>query len=128
MKETTTSIPFSITSISSSAPPIRLKKIRETILLLAVHGKLVAQDPADEPAPILLERIKREQQRLIKEGKIKKSRPLSPITGQKRIFEKVDQLMRLVDGMQTNLVAGGGELQEELLEAVGGEWTKCWRN
>ena len=50
------------------------KKLRQKILDLAIHGKLVPQDPNDEPASVLLERIKAEKQRLIKEGKIKKSK------------------------------------------------------
>ena len=50
------------------------KKLRQKILDLAIHGKLVPQDPDDEPASVLLERIKVEKEQLIKEGKIKRSR------------------------------------------------------
>ena len=50
------------------------KKLRQKILDLAIHGKLVPQDPNDEPASVLLEHIKAEKERLIKEGKIKKSK------------------------------------------------------
>ena len=50
------------------------KKLRQKILDLAIHGKLVPQDPNDEPASVLLERIKEEKERLIKEGKIKRSK------------------------------------------------------
>lgn len=50
------------------------KKLRQKILDLAIHGKLVPQDPNDEPASILLERIKVEKERLIKEGKIKRTK------------------------------------------------------
>ncbi|MCQ1544709.1 restriction endonuclease subunit S [Bacteroides clarus] len=50
------------------------KKLRQKILNLAIRGKLVPQDPNDEPASVLLERIKAEKGRLIKEGKIKKSK------------------------------------------------------
>ena len=50
------------------------KKLRQKILDLAIRGKLVPQDPNDEPASVLLERIKEEKERLIKEGKIKKSK------------------------------------------------------
>ena len=50
------------------------KKLRQKILDLAIHGKLVPQDPNDEPASVLLERIKVEKERLIKEGKIKRSK------------------------------------------------------
>ena len=50
------------------------KKLRQKILDLAIRGKLVPQDPNDEHASILLERIKAEKERLIKEGKIKRSK------------------------------------------------------
>ena len=50
------------------------KTLRQKILDLAIHGKLVPQDPNDEPASVLLERIKAEKERLIKEGKIKRSK------------------------------------------------------
>ena len=50
------------------------KALRQKILELAIHGKLVPQDPNDEPASVLLERIKAEKERLIKEGKIKRSK------------------------------------------------------
>ena len=56
-----------------------IKKLRELILELAVRGKLVPQDPNDEPASVLLEKIAKEKARLIKEGKIKKEKPLSEI-------------------------------------------------
>ena len=50
------------------------KALRQKILDLAIHGKLVPQDPNDEPASVLLERIKAEKERLIKEGIIKRSK------------------------------------------------------
>ena len=50
------------------------KKLRQKILDLAIHGKLVPQDPNDEPASVLLERIRAEKERLIKEGKIKRGK------------------------------------------------------
>lgn len=50
------------------------KKLRQKILDLAIRGKLVPQDPNDEPASLLLERIRAEKERLIKEGKIKRSK------------------------------------------------------
>ncbi len=50
------------------------KALRQKILDLAIRGKLVSQDPNDEPASVLLERIKAEKERLIKEGKIKRSK------------------------------------------------------
>ena len=56
------------------------KQIRQSILQYAVQGKLVKQNPQDEPASELLKRIKAEKEKLIKEGKIKKEKPLPPIT------------------------------------------------
>lgn len=50
------------------------KKLRQKILDLAIHGKLVPQDPNDEPASVLLERIHAEKEALIKEGKIKRTK------------------------------------------------------
>ena len=50
------------------------KKLRQKILDFAIRGKLVPQDPNDEPASVLLERIRAEKERLIKEGKIKRSK------------------------------------------------------
>ncbi|GHY74163.1 type I restriction endonuclease subunit S [Vibrio cholerae] len=57
-----------------------IKKLRELILELAVRGKLVPQDPTDEPASVLLERIAEEKAQLVKEKKIKKPKKLPEIT------------------------------------------------
>jgi type I restriction enzyme S subunit len=64
-----------------------IDQLKQTILQLAVMGKLVKQDPKDEPASKLLERIATEKQQLIKDGKIKKQKPLSPITDEEKPFE-----------------------------------------
>jgi len=64
-----------------------IKKLRELILELAVRGKLVPQDPNDEPASVLLERIAQEKAQLVKEGKIKKSKKLPGITEDEKPFE-----------------------------------------
>ena len=66
--------------------PGGVKMLREMILQLAVQGKLVDQDPADEPASLLLEKIKKEKEQLIKDGKIKKQKPLPPITEEEKPF------------------------------------------
>ncbi|MCG7590015.1 MULTISPECIES: restriction endonuclease subunit S [unclassified Halomonas] len=63
-----------------------IKKLRELILELAVRGKLVEQDPSDEPASVLLERVAEEKARLIKDGKIKKPRKLPPLTDANKPF------------------------------------------
>ena len=59
---------------------IKAEDLRASILQAAVQGKLVPQDPNDEPAEELVKRIRAEKQRLIKEGKIKKDKPLPAIT------------------------------------------------
>ncbi|MGY4069175.1 restriction endonuclease subunit S [Aeromonas caviae] len=64
--------------------------LKQTILQLAVMGKLVPQDPNDEPASVLLERIAAEKARLVKEGKIKKEKPLPPISEEEKPFALPD--------------------------------------
>ncbi|EIE1273054.1 restriction endonuclease subunit S [Vibrio fluvialis] len=62
-----------------------VNKLRELILELAVRGKLVPQDPNDEPASVLLERIAAEKAQLVKDGKIKKSKGLGEISEDDRL-------------------------------------------
>ena len=64
--------------------------LKSKVLDLAMRGKLVEQDPNDEPASVLLEKIKAEKKQLIKEKKIKKSKPLPPITDEEKPFEIPD--------------------------------------
>ncbi|EKR0125682.1 restriction endonuclease subunit S [Salmonella enterica] len=64
-----------------------IKKLRELILELAVRGKLVPQDPNDEPASELLKRIAAEKAELVKQGKIKKTKPLPEISEEEKPFE-----------------------------------------
>ncbi len=64
-----------------------LKKLRQQILQDAVQGKLVPQDPNDEPASKLLERIKAEKEKLVREKKIRKEKPLPPIKPEEIPFE-----------------------------------------
>ncbi len=64
------------------------KALRQKILDLAIHGKLVPQDPNDEPASVLLERIREEKERLIKEGKIKRPKK-TKTTSDKPHYENV---------------------------------------
>lgn len=64
-----------------------IDQLKQTILQLAVMGKLVPQDPIDEPASVLLKKIATEKATLTKEGKAKKQRPLPPIGNEERLFE-----------------------------------------
>ena len=67
--------------------PGGVAKLRELILTLAVQGKLVPQDPADEPARELLKKIRAEKDRLIAEGKIRRDKPLAAIAEEEKPFE-----------------------------------------
>ena len=79
----------------STTFPIQLKK---SILQYAVQGKLVPQDPADEPVSVLLERIRAEKEQLIKSGKIKRDKHESVIFRRDNsYYEKVDGIERCID-------------------------------
>ena len=64
--------------------------LKSKVLDLAMRGKLVKQDPNDEPASVLLEKIKAEKDEIVKEKKIKKSKPLPPITDEEKPFDIPD--------------------------------------
>ncbi len=66
--------------------PGGVAKLRELILTLAVQGKLVPQDPADEPAGVLLQKIRAEKDRLIAEGKSKRDKPVAEIAEEEKPF------------------------------------------
>ena len=67
--------------------PDQIKQLRQTILNLAVRGKLVPQDPNDEPASELLKRIAKEKARLVKAGEIRREKPLPALSDADRQFE-----------------------------------------
>lgn len=83
-----------------------LKQLRQAILQEAVQGKLTQQNKTDEPASILLQRIKAEKQKLIVAGKIKKEKELTPITKDEIPFElpkgwvwcRLGELIELISG------------------------------
>lgn len=68
------------------AAPDGIKKLRELILTLAMQGKLVQQDPNEQPASELLQEIEAEKQRLVKEAKIKKPKPSLPVTEEEKPY------------------------------------------
>ncbi len=84
-----------------------IKKLRELILELAVRGKLVPQDPNDEPASELLKRIAAEKAELVKQGKIKKQKPLPEISEEEKPFE-LPQGWEWVTLATVGEIVGGG--------------------
>ena len=75
-----------LTALNTAFP----EQMKKSILQQAIQGKLVEQDPNDEPATVLLERIKAEKAALVKAGKIKKDKPLPPITEDEIPFDIPD--------------------------------------
>ncbi|ECG0938568.1 restriction endonuclease subunit S [Salmonella enterica subsp. salamae] len=93
-----------------------IKKLRELILELAVRGKLVQQDPNDEPASELLERIAAEKAELVKQGKIKKQKQLPEISEEEKPFELPEgwEWVRLSDLME--VINGRAYKKHEMLQ------------
>ena len=97
--------------------PDGVAKLRELILTLAVQGKLLPQDPSDEPASVLLKKIRAEKDRLIAEGKIKRDKSLAEIAEEERPFELPVgwEWVRLADVVQ--VLNGRAYGKQELLDA-----------
>jgi len=96
-----------------------IKKLRELILELAVHGKLVPQDPNDEPASVLLKKIAAEKAQLIKDKKIKKPKVLPEIREDEKSFELPSgwEWLRLTEAYYSISPSGsklkGSEIKEQ---------------
>ncbi|WP_416371384.1 restriction endonuclease subunit S [Vibrio crassostreae] len=91
-----------------------IDQLKQTILQLAVMGKLVPQDPNDEPAAKLLERIEKEKAQLIKDKKIKKQKALQPITDDEKPFElpngwSIERLGNICEKMGSGSTPRGGQ-------------------
>lgn len=93
--------------------------LKKTLLQLAVMGKLVPQDPSDEPASELLKRIQAEKAKLIAEGKLKKEKPLAPIAEDEKPFQlpagwkwvRLAEIIKISSGdglIAANMVPEGG--------------------
>ena len=98
-----------LTTLNSNFP----EQIKKSILQYAIQGKLVEQDPSDEPASVLLEKIKAEKQELIKQGKIKKDKQESYIFkgADNRHYEKI--------GLETK------DITEEIPFEIPESWSWC---
>ncbi|TDB04642.1 restriction endonuclease subunit S [Halomonas marinisediminis] len=94
-----------------------IKKLRELILELAVRGKLVEQDPSDEPASMLLERIAEEKARLVRDGTIKKPKKLPEVSEDEKPFDLPNgwQWARLSDVLR--VINGRAYKKHEMLQA-----------
>ena len=97
-------------------------KMKQSILQYAMEGKLVKQDPNDEPASVLLEKIAEEKARLIKEKKIKRTKKLPEITDDEKPFEIPDSWEWVRIGNLVNIYTGlaynKSKLQEQSNDMV----------
>lgn len=112
---------YSELKISQQKNDKYISKLRQSILSEAVSGKIVPQDPNDEPASVLLEKIKKEKERLIKEKKIRKEKPLPLIVDDEIPYQlpKGWKWVRLGDVILNDI--GGGTPSKNKLEYWGGD-------
>jgi type I restriction enzyme S subunit len=99
--------------------PEAVDALEQTILQLAVRGLLVPQDPSDEPASVLLRKIRAEKDRLIAEGKIKRDKPLAPIADEEKPFELPVGWEWVLLGSLTSLVTSGSRSWKDFYAAEG---------
>jgi len=99
--------------------PEAVDALEQTILQLAVRGLLVPQDPTDEPASVLLQKIRTEKQYLIAQGKIKRDKPLPAISDEERPFElpqgwqwvRFDELMHPLKPIAYGVLVPGPDVE-----------------
>ncbi|WP_312452327.1 restriction endonuclease subunit S [Stutzerimonas nitrititolerans] len=98
--------------------PNGIKKLRELILELAVRGKLVPQDPNDEPASELLKRIAEQKARLVEKGEIKKQKPMAAIAEEEKPYDLPDSWawVRLPEIYYSVSVSGNKLLSSQISE------------
>jgi type I restriction enzyme, S subunit len=96
--------------------PEHIQQLRRTIFNLAVRGRLVPQDPNDEPASELLKRIQTEKARLIKEGILQKEKPLAPIDGHQVPFPIPTSWSWTKIGTCSSLIEYGTSVRSEAAE------------
>ena len=99
-----------------------IDQLKQTILQLAVMGKLVKQDPNDEPASVLLKKIVKEKERLIEEGKIRKQAILSEIKDNEKLFVLPESWEWCRLGVITEIIAGMSFKSDDFNTNAG---TKC---
>ena len=99
--------------------PQAVDALEQTILQLAVRGLLVPQDPQDEPASALLQKIRQEKDRLIAQGQIKRDKPLPPITEDEQPFALPPGWEWVSLGLLTSLVTSGSRSWKDFYSAEG---------
>ncbi|WP_158238070.1 restriction endonuclease subunit S [Limnohabitans sp. 15K] len=99
--------------------PEAVDALEQTILQLAVRGLLVPQDPTDEPASVLLQKIRTEKDHLIAQGKIKRDKPLLPITDEEKPFELPQGWEWVSLGLLTSFVTSGSRSWKDFYSAEG---------
>ena len=90
-----------------TSDPRTIEALKQTVLQLAVQGKLVPQDPDDEPASVLIEHIKEKKAKLVREGTARRRKPLSPLKSSEVPFElpaswawiKLDEIAEIAGGV-----------------------------
>lgn len=98
---------------------MKASELRQSILQMAVQGKLVPQDLHDEPASELLARIQAEKAKLIKDGKVKKERPLPPITEDKIPYDlpegwvwcRLGEISHFINGDRSSKYPSGADIK-----------------